>query len=229
MYNASQNCDKLLLSSPRIDNLFHVQDSRYNDECFDIEKAIMAVITVSRQLGSLGCDIAGSVAERLGYRMVLRELINQAARQARTPEMALEMLDDLGLLGVKPSSSAEKAYLDAIRELIVEFARDDNVVIVGRGGQSVLHGSPNTLHVRIVAPLDVRVRRLVERQAISAEAALAQIRASDRRRKRFVEHAYHVDWADPAFYDLVINTAFFDVAQATSLICHAVSSVAGAK
>jgi cytidylate kinase len=189
----------------------------------------MAVITVSRQLGSLGCEIANSVAQRLGYRMVWRELINQAARQARTPEMALEMLDELGLLGLRPSLSTEKAYLNAVRELIEELAGAGNVLIVGRGGQSVLRGWPNTLHVRLIAPLDVRVQRLVERQAITAEAALAQIRASDRRRKRFVEHAYHVDWGDPDLYDLVINTAFVDVAQSTSLICHAVNSMVETK
>jgi cytidylate kinase len=189
----------------------------------------MAVITVSRQLGSLGCDIADAVAQRLGYHKVWRGLINQAARRARTPEMALEMLDELGLLGLKPSLSEESAYLDAIRELIEEQARADNVLIVGRGGQAVLHGWPNTLHVRLIAPLDVRVERLVQRHGISANAALAQIQASDRRRKRFVERAYHVDWGDPTLYDLVLNTASLDVARTADLICHTVSSMAGIK
>jgi cytidylate kinase len=189
----------------------------------------MAVITVSRQLGSLGYAIVNSVAQQLGYRVAGKGLINQAARRARTPEMALEMLDELGLLGVKPSLSAEKAYLDAIRGLIEEFARADNVLIVGRGGQAVLQGWPNTLRIRIIAPLDVRVERMAQRHAIPAEAALAQIRASDHRRKRFVRHAYHVDWADPALYDLVINTATLDVASSTSLICQAVTSMAATK
>ena len=189
----------------------------------------MAVITVSRQLGSLGGDIANAVGQRLDYRVAWRGLINQAARQARTPEMALEMLDELGLLGIRPSLSAEKAYLVAVRELIEELARDDNVLIVGRGGQAVLHGWANTLHIRIIAPLDVRVERLVGRNGISAEAALAQIRASDRRRKRFVARAYHVDWADPAYYDLVINTASLDIAMSAALICHAVTSMVGTK
>jgi cytidylate kinase len=189
----------------------------------------MAVITVSRQLGSLGYDIVNAVAQQLGYRVAGKGLINQAARQARTPEMALEMLDELGLLGVKPSLSAEKAYLDAIRRLIEELAKADNVLIVGRGGQAVLQGWPNTLHIRIIAPLEIRVQRLVGRQAITAEAALAQVRASDHRRKRFVRRAYHVDWADSALYDLVINTVALDVARSTSLICHAVTSMTGTK
>lgn len=189
----------------------------------------MTVITVSRQLASLGCDIVNSVAEQLGYRVAWRGLINQAARRARTPEMALEMLDELGLLGLKPSLSAEKAYLDAVRELIKELARADNVLIVGRGGQAILHGWPNILHIRIIASPDVRVQRLMGRHAITAEAALAQIRASDRRRKRFIERAYHVDWGDPALYDLVINTGALDVARSVSLICHAVTLMAGTK
>lgn len=186
----------------------------------------MAVITVSRQLGSLGCDIADAVAQRLGYRKVWRGLINQAARQARTPEMALDILDDLGLFGLRPTPAVEKAYLEAVRELIEEHARANNVLIIGRGGQAVLRGWPNTLHVRIIAPLDVRVERLVQRQGISAQAALAQVRASDRRRKRFVERAYHVDWGDPTLYDLVLNTASLDVPRATGLICFAATAMA---
>jgi len=178
---------------------------------------LMTVITVSRQLGSLGCDIADAVVQRLGYRKVWRGLINQAARRSRTPEMALEMLDELGLLGIEPPLSAEKEYLAAIRDLIEELAKDDNVLIVGRGGQAVLRGWPNTLHVRIIAPLDIRVKRLVERHGISAKAALAQIRTSDRRRKRFVEHAYHVNWGDPILYDLVLNTAALEVPRAAEL------------
>jgi cytidylate kinase len=185
----------------------------------------MAVITISRQLGSLGCDIADAVVQRLGYRKAWRGLINQAARRARTPEMALEMLDEFGLLGLKPQLSAEKDYLDAIRELIEELARDDKVVIVGRGGQAVLQGWPNTLHVRVISPLDVRVKRLAGQHGIPAEAALAQIRTSDRRRKQFVEHAYHVNWSDPTLYDLVLNTGSLDVPGAAGLICLAVTSM----
>jgi cytidylate kinase len=189
----------------------------------------MAVITISRQLGSLGCEIADAVSQQLGYRKVWRGLINQAARQARTPEMALDILDDLGLFGLKPSPLEEKAYLDAVRELIEEHARAGNTLIVGRGGQAVLRGWPNTLHVRIIAPLDVRIERLIDRHRISALAALARVKASDRRRKRFVERAYHVDWNDPTLYDLVLNTASMDVARAAGLICHAASSMAGVK
>ena len=189
----------------------------------------MAVVTVSRQLGSLGCDIAEAVVQRLGYRKAWRGLINQAARQARTPEMALEMLDELGLLGIKPSLSVEKAYLEAVRELIEDLARAGDVLIVGRGGQAVLQGWPNTLHVRIIAPLEVRVERLVGRHGISPDAALARIQTSDRRRKRFVQRAYHVNWSDPDLYDLVINTASLDVPGAAGLICHAVTSMTGNK
>ena len=185
----------------------------------------MAVITISRQLGSLGCDIADAVVQRLGYRKAWRGLINQAARRARTPEMALEMLDELGLLGIKPSLPAEREYLAAIRELIEELARDDNILIVGRGGQAVLQGWPNTMHVRIIAPLGVRVKRLVEQHGIPEEAALAQIQTSDRRRKQFVEHAYHVDWSDPTLYDLVINTGKLDILRAAELICLAATSM----
>lgn len=185
----------------------------------------MAVITISRQLGSLGCEVADAVVQQLGYQKAWRGLINQAARRAHAPEMALEMLDELGLFGIKPSLSVEHEYLDAIRELIEELARDGNIVIVGRGGQAVLQGWPDTLHVRVIAPLEVRVKRLVEGQGIQAEAALAQIETSDRRRKRFVKRAYHVEWSDPSLYDLVLNTARLGISKAARLICLAVTTM----
>jgi CMP/dCMP kinase len=189
----------------------------------------MAVITISRQLGSLGCDIADAVAQQLGYRKVWRGLINQAARKARTPQVALALLDDLGLFGLKPSRSEETAYLDAVRDLVEEYARAGDVLIVGRGGQVVLRGWAHTLHVRIIAPLEVRVARLVQRQGISAEPALAQIRTSDRARKRFIARAYSVDWDDPSLYDLVLNTAALDIPRATGLICYAATTMAGVR
>src|SRR5512136_2215585 len=98
----------------------------------------MAVITLSREMGSRGDDVARAVAERLGLRLVGRELINRAAKEAGAPEVALAEIDELGLLGVKPSAAALRLYRDKVAAVIHELAADGDVLLVGRGGQMIL-------------------------------------------------------------------------------------------
>src|SRR5512146_879462 len=131
----------------------------------------MAVITISRQYGSLGNIVANALGQRLGYRVVMRELINQAASAAGAPEVALAVIDELGLLGLSPSEEDYQAYIHAVKYVMQGLADEGNVIIVGRGGQVVLAGRPDVLHVRTVAPVEVRAARLMERHHISLAAA----------------------------------------------------------
>ena len=179
----------------------------------------MAVITISRQLGSLGFEIGNLVSERLGYRIVWRELINEAAQRAGAPVVALAVIDELGLLGVTPSARSSQAYLDAVRSGVLELASKGNVVLIGRAGQRILAGFPGTLHVRLIAPLELRVQRISEEQKIPLEAARSQIEASDAHRRQYLKRFCRSDWEDPSLYDLVINTGRMTSAAACELIC----------
>ena len=178
----------------------------------------MAAITVSRQLGSLGFEVAQTAADLLGYRLVWRDLINQAARIAGSPEAALAAIDDLGLLGICPSPEACQAYRQAVQQIMQELANQGNVVIIGRAGQMILGGWSEVLHVRVIAPRPLRIERVAARQEISLECALAQIEASDRRRRNYLKRFYNVQWDDPNLYDLVINTAHLAPTAAAQLI-----------
>jgi len=181
----------------------------------------MNAITISRQLGSLGTRIAREVAQRLDYRLVWREVINEAARRAGAPEVALATIDDLGLLGLQPSQEALQAYEEAVREVMGDLADEGEVVIVGRAGQVILAGRADVLHVRIIAPPEVRVGRIASRQQIPEAAARAQMEESDRTRRAYLLHTYQVAWNDPQLYDLVLNTARMTVPSAADLIIHA--------
>ncbi|MCJ7739677.1 MAG: cytidylate kinase-like family protein [Anaerolineae bacterium] len=178
----------------------------------------MPAITLSRELGSLGTDIARSLADGLGYRMMWREVINEAACRACAPEVALAVIDDLGLLGLRPSNKAQRAYLQSVRQVIEQLAAEGNVIIVGRAGQIILRGYPDVLHVRITAPLALRVERIAARHTITSAAAKARVESSDRARTTYVQRHYQVDWNDPKLYDLVINTETIPVQLARDLI-----------
>jgi cytidylate kinase len=191
-------------------------------ECSDVDRKvdqIMNVITISRQLGSLGCEVANAVAGQLNYRLVWRELINEAALRAGAPDVALATIDELGLLGIAPSPSGHKAYIDAVRTVMEELSSDGKVVIVGRAGQMILHGRPNVLHVQVVAPIDVRIERISQKQEIPVEAARAQVEASDAHRRKYLKRFYRVDWGDSTLYDLTVNTARMTPKAAAELIC----------
>jgi cytidylate kinase len=179
----------------------------------------MAVVTLSRQLGSLGFEIAQLVSQRTGYKLVWRELINQAALRAGAPEVALAMIDELNMLGLKPSPEDMRAYLSAVRTVMSEFADAGNVIIVGRAGQIILANRPGTFHVRVTAPVSVRVERLAKRQDIPIEAARAQVDASDRYHQNYFKRYYKLPWDGSGLYDLVLNTAKLNMEDAAEIIC----------
>jgi cytidylate kinase len=179
----------------------------------------MRAITVSRQLGSLGTQIAHQVAQRLGYRVVWREAINRAAHKAGAPEMALVEIDDLGLLGLEPSTEECDAYHMAMRGVMRELADAGEVVIIGRAGQVLLRDRADVLHVKVIAPAGVRAERVAGVQKISVEAAAAQVEASDRIRAEYLQRCFDARWDNPVLYDLIVNTRRLSTSIAADLIC----------
>jgi cytidylate kinase len=183
----------------------------------------MPVITISRQLGSLGSQIARETADLLGYRLVWRDLINESALRAGAPGAALAVIDDLGLLRISLSRKEVRAYRKALQQVMQELFEESNVVIVGRAGQVILRGLPGVFHVRVIAPADLRAERIAAQQHISAKQATAQVEASDKNRKKFLKRFYKVNWADPKLYDLLINTAHLGPGESAKLIVQAVT------
>lgn len=183
----------------------------------------MKAITISRQLGSLGDEVAQAIASLLNYRVVSREIINQAALRSGAPEMALVTIDELGLLGIQPSVKARRAYQVSVETLMKELADEGDVVIVGRAGQVILHDHPNVFHVKVIAPSALRAERIARLHNLYLEAAKAQIEASDRNRKNYLKRYYRARWDDPELYDIIINTDRLDPEQAACLICQALT------
>ena len=179
----------------------------------------MAVITLSREMGSRGDDVARAAAERLGLRLVGRELINRAAKEAGAPEVALAEIDELGLLGVKPSAAALRLYREKVVAVIHELAAAGDVLLAGRGGQVILADQPGVLHVRIIAPLDTRLALVQARCRVPAEIAAARIEAADAARTGFLKRHFGVRGDEPHLYDLIINMAHLDVPATVDLVC----------
>jgi len=183
------------------------------------------IITISRQMGSLGSQVAEEAARRLGYKMVMRQLINQAALRAGVPEVALATIDESGLLGIKPSAKDIQAYHHAVRQVLFEIAKDGMVVIVGRAGQVILHDIPGVIHIRVIAPRELRIERLASDKGLAIETAAAMVDRSDKARTGYLKRYYHTDVNNPQLYDLIINMSRLDIPAAAGMICSLVTSM----
>ncbi len=186
----------------------------------------MTTITISRKLGSLGNQTAEQIAQALGYHLVSRKIINEAAARSGEPEVALADIDELKLLDLRPSFRARRAYHEAVRQILQEMADEGQVVIVGRAGQWILRDRPDVLHVRITAPSPLRIERVAAAEGISTAAARARIQSSDKTRRNYLRRNYRIDWDDAELYDLVINTTHLTADMATTVVLAALPNSA---
>jgi cytidylate kinase len=110
---------------------------------------------------------------------------------------------------------------DAVETLgliIQEIASQDNVLILGQGGQVLLRGYAGAFHVKVVAPPDMRVARVAERGGLSLTIARRCVRHSDRARADYLARYHGINWLDPLLYHLVINTGQMPVEIAVRLV-----------
>ena len=127
----------------------------------------------------------------------------------------------------KERAKITSGYFSLIRQVIQEIAGEGNAIILGRGGQAILKDLPNTLHILITAPMDLRIHRLTERMNIEAEEAEKQIAHNDLVRSKYLTHFANVEWEDLALYDLIINTNKISKNQAVKMICDTAHQITG--
>jgi cytidylate kinase len=184
----------------------------------------MAIITISHEIGAGGPEIGQSLAERLGYHCVGPELISDAARRYGLLEDKLTHLDE-----AKPSlferfDAETRRYITVIQTALYEFAERDNVILLSRGGQWLLRGIPHVLRVRVMAPFDLRVKRLSKKMAgqlgeqTNPRTVNEMARRDDAEKQGRMRYLYEVDIRDSQLYDLVINTERISVDSAVDLI-----------
>ncbi len=178
----------------------------------------MAIITISREMGSGGIPIAQQAAEKLGYALIDGSSIKEVASEYDLTAEALELTDE------KPPAFVDnldrKIELDVyrIQLLVLERALEGNVIIYGRGGQDLLPGIKTVVRVRVIAPFEERVERWAEREWLDPDLARSLVRRSDQQRAGYIKYYFDRDWDNPLDYDLVINTARISNDAAVRLI-----------
>ena len=184
----------------------------------------MSIITISHEMGAGGPEIGQQVAEKLGYKYVDHELISDAAHRYGLLEEKLSHLDESKPSLFERFDAETRRYITVIQTALFEFAEQDRLVLMGRGGQWLLRGISHHLRVRVMAPFELRVKRLAAKLAgpmgekASPRTVMEMIRRDDTERTGRMRYLYEVDLADPALYDLVINTETLAVTTAVELI-----------
>ncbi len=201
----------------------------------------MAVITISRQLESGGDEVARLVCDKLGYQYFDKKAMTQVGQelgfganiieeatdfQPHTKTLLERWFGNYQQPQTDPASWALGATEDARQELTIAKLMDiinagykkGNLVIVGRGGMAALQDKPDALHVRIQAPLALRIKRLQEREGLTEEAAQKKIRERDLSDVDWIKRYFGLDSHEPSLFDLIINTAKITPADAADLV-----------
>jgi CMP/dCMP kinase len=132
-----------------------------------------------------------------------------------------ELIDEKGYLQLPASQRLDdKQYLELVTGVMNSLAQAGNAVVMGRGGNMILRDAPNVLRVFIVAPLENRVRQVMEEEGVDAQVAARGVNRVDASRADFIKRMFKAEWNDPANYDLVINTGKTSVEYAARLIAN---------
>lgn len=204
----------------------------------------MPVITIRGQLGSGAPQIGRLVADILKIDYVDREIIAEVATKIDRSDSKVitkesppsNLLEKIGEVLehraiARGVSSAylptwampldDKHYLTALRFVIRELAKTHRIVIRGRGSQLILKDYPKALHVLVVAPLEMRVKRVMKEMKLDEKSAKQEIKRSDGSRREFTKRYFRARLEDPVLYDLVINTKKLSCKAAASIVVDA--------
>lgn len=182
----------------------------------------MSIITISRGAFCGGEALAECLSQSLGYRSVDRDVIvERAAAHGVSQE---ELRDALQ----KPPTLLERIqhkkylYLVLIQAALVEEVRTGNAVYHGNAGHLLLKGGPPILRVRMIAPIEYRLKLAQDRLKLTRNEALDYIAHSDQDRRKWAQYLYGVDWGDASNYDIVLNLECMEISEA----CQTVSTLA---
>jgi cytidylate kinase len=198
----------------------------------------MSVVTISREYGSGGGEIARRLAGHLGWQLIDHEIVERVALELGTSTQdaeahdehregaiaqllnTVQYLEPALMVNAPPEAflTDENVYRDAVSKVVQAAANRKHAVIVGRGSQVLLKKQRDVLHVRIVAPLEKRIIYVMQREGLDSSAAQSRIQSKDNGRMRYLQATYHESPDDAHLYDLILNTSVLDLESAVEVI-----------
>jgi cytidylate kinase len=206
------------------------------------------LITISRERGSGGRSVGTRLAQDLGMECFGKEIIYDIAQSAGVAKESVEKYDqehynkwnlivdslrisshfspdygfNFSLANIEPEIFfTEDKYLKTTQEILTKLGSRPGVILLGRGSQIIFKDRKDALHIRLVAPLPIRIARVAEMLKISEKEAAKNVAELDKSRARYLQNFYSVNVNAAEFYHLTINTGCFDYEQTCDIIKHA--------
>ncbi|MBU0988166.1 MAG: cytidylate kinase-like family protein [Proteobacteria bacterium] len=200
----------------------------------------MAVITISRQFGAGGKKIGRRLADTLGYYYADEDIIERAVVEfsvsadgkkiieTEPGDKLKRFISKLNPFGTSlmelPLSDKERyidgfKYLELLNLIIPKIAREGNAVIIGRGGQYILHDFKDTYHILLIAKEEDRIKFIEDNYRVSSTRTIQMIKRMTKRRANLYSYFGRKDYDDPKLYDLVLNMSLLSIDKAEELIC----------
>jgi len=199
------------------------------------------LITVSREFGAGGSDLAHELGARLKWPVLDHDIVHRVAERLRLDDGTVEPFDEhppsvlariatvliVPLPGMYSFPTAAEvpthdAIADATRRVIEDAAKSLPLIVVGHGAQCIFQDRIDTLSVRLVAPLSVRLSRVAARKKISHPLAAELVRRADEDRQAYIQRYFRRDWRDELLYDIQINTGGVDIREAATTVARLV-------
>jgi cytidylate kinase len=187
----------------------------------------MPVIAMTQEMATLGKDVALGLCERLGLQQVRHEIGDVVAGRMQVKKSLIRRIRE-GKAGARERWAADEKTISIFtHEEILDLAAKGNVLIRGWGAAYLLRAIPHVVCVRVCAPMEVRVQRLMERlETDDEELARREIEQDDHARQSRMSEHFGVSWGDPTLYDLTLNTERIPVATCVQQVVALVESAA---
>ena len=202
-------------------------------------------VTISREYGSGGGEVATHLARRLGWDLVDHAIVERTAHALGTTVEDAEAHDESRggiiaqlltamqnvyppyVVGAPPEAMLlAEDYRRTMDEIVRAAAARGRVVIVGRASQVILADRQDVMHVRVVAPFAQRVAYVMRREGLDHHAAEERIHRKEHERASYLEREYHHRPDEAPLYDLVVNTSRLDLESAVNVVCFTLHEIA---
>ena len=179
----------------------------------------MTVIAMSQEMATLGKDVALGICEALGLQQVRHEVGDVVAGRMHVKKSLIRRIREGKAGKVEKWAADEKTISIFTAEEVYDLAVKGNVLIRGWGATMLLGGVPHVPRIRVCAPMELRIQRLMERlETDDEDLARREIEVDDAARAARSGEHFNVTWGDPTLYDLTINTERMPVATAVDQI-----------
>jgi cytidylate kinase len=197
----------------------------------------MAVITISKEFGTESEKVASLLAEKLGYEYIGKNLVAKIAKELHISESEAETFHKTSqsrilrfvdrytcsivqkVVDREHGCLDDKNYYEVTKNLVENVYEAGDAIILGWGGQCLLKGKPDTLHVRLIKDNDLKIEEIMQSQNLSQKAAKDFIDREEGDLKAYIKHYFKEDWNAAHLYDIVIDMGKTSVEKAADMIC----------